>query len=103
MLFLAKIIVSYIIQVYTSLCRSLSTIYQYRFLNFAVACFVTIHNLRVVLWFIFNHGSVNGILQSLNIVFSTASIIVINVIFIQYQWYDIYLLCNPKPNYHAWL
>ena len=80
MLFLDNIIVSYIIQGYSSLWRPLKTIdLSWKFKNVTIACLITIHITRVILWCIFHHGCIDGILQSHNIAFIAAVIIVVTI------------------------
>ena len=80
MLFLDNIIASYMIQGYSSLWRYFNTIdLSWSFKNVTIACLVTIHIMIVILWCIFHHGCIDGILQSLNIAFITAVIIVVTI------------------------
>ena len=75
-LFLGNIIVSYIIQVYNSLCRPLINTHQYCSLKtFTSAYLGTIHIMKVIIWCIFHHGCIDGIFPSLNILFIAAAII----------------------------
>ena len=79
MISLDEIIFSYIVHVYSSLCRTFTTTDQswYFKTNIIVECLVTIHIMIVVLWCIFNLGCTDGIFQSLIIEFITAAIIVV--------------------------
>ena len=80
MFFLDNIIVYYIIQGYSSLWRAFNNTYlSWYSLNFTISCLATIHIMRVILWCIFHHGCIDGILQSLNIAFITAAIIVVTI------------------------
>ena len=80
MIFLDNIIVSYIIHGYSSIWRSFNTTDIYwSFKNVTIACLVTIHIMRVILWCIFHRGCIDGILQSLNIAFIAAAIIVVTI------------------------
>ena len=75
-----NIIVSYTTQGYSSLWRPFNTTYLSWYIKIVtIACLVTIHIMRVILWCIFYHGCIDGIRKSLNIEFITAAIIVVTI------------------------
>ena len=80
MLFLDNTIVYYIIKRCSSIWRTFITTYlSWSLKNVTIACLVTIHTMRVILWCIFHHGYIYGTIQSLNIVFITFAIIVVTI------------------------
>ena len=85
MLFLDNTIVSYIIKRCSSIWITfISTDLSWSFKNVTIACLVTIHTMRVILWCIFHHVCIDGIIQSINIPFITAAIIFVTI----------FLFCN---------
>ena len=82
MLFLDKIIVYCIIQVYISLCRPFATTYQSWYLNnVTVAFLINIHIMIIVLWYIYHHGCIDGILKSINIALIIDAIINVTIFY----------------------